>query len=346
MRRSTWLGLAAVAALVVYWYMEQQSPPQASHSIRIVSSSPPFKEPGLAPVAPSVATATQSLHYDTIPAAEATPLIAGVRSYMSYYAHFSVVDERPFPGRRHAVLVRAVAKDTTNIRFEAFVTDSAMESVERRGPDLAAPWPDLAMRIERVTEDSVYLTGTSAAYGRTISRALPWKWSQPYMGRPASALSAPACGAVVRVDLNARTIAGIWMNQPIEDIKREVGAANVTAHPIEVEGGETDTSYVIMLCGHEIHRTWNGASWTDPAFRTAEGLGVGSPLAAFDSVHGVGEAIGEEGNSVRYWPIEGTGHFFVDVDDGCYSITGGAAPHWNVDRKCRATGISFIVFSK
>src|SRR2546422_11562018 len=78
-------------------------------------------------------------------------------------------------------------------------------------------------------------------------------------------------------------------------------------------------------------------------FRTAEGLGVGSPLAAFDTVYGRGEAIAEEGNSVRYWPIEGGGHFFVDVPGGCYDL---AARRWVVDRACRATGISFIGFAR
>ena len=87
--------------------------------------------------------------------------------------------------------------------------------------------------------------------------------------------------------------------------------------------------------------------WTigtpDAVFRTAEGLGVGSPLAAFDTAYGRGEAVGEEGNSVRYWPPDGGGHFFVDVSGGCYGMV---ARRWVVDRACRATDISFVVFAR
>ena len=75
----------------------------------------------------------------------------------------------------------------------------------------------------------------------------------------------------------------------------------------------------------------------------AEGLGVGSPLAAFDTAYGKGEAVGEEGNSVRYWPPDGGGHFFVDVSGGCYGMVGR---RWVVDRACRATDISFIVLAR
>src|SRR5437773_2033796 len=87
-------------------------------------------------------------------------------------------------------------------------------------------------------------------------------------------------------------VRSVRMNQAIEAVKREVGAANVIEGIAQAEG-ETSTMYTIKLCGHEVRRTWNGVSWSDPAFRTPEGLGVGSPLAAFDTAYGRGEAIGE-----------------------------------------------------
>ncbi|MGE5802119.1 MAG: hypothetical protein ACM358_07660 [Gemmatimonadota bacterium] len=68
---------------------------------------------------------------------------------------------------------------------------------------------------------------------------------------------------------------------------------------------------------------------------------VGSTLAAFDTLHGTGEAIGEEGNSVRYSPIDEIGHVFVDVAGACYSVVN---QRWEVKRSCRATRLAMIVF--
>jgi hypothetical protein len=355
-RGRTFWWLVAFAAVAVWWWM--------GRSPRVPVS--PVSNTPAAPVAPAAAVVTMptpvAQRIDTIPTAEATPLLAGVRSSLGgRFSHLSVVDSRPTAdGGERVVIIRSLV-DSVTPYFSIYVVDSAMQSRRRSVESFSGPWPDYAPRLERVTSDSVYLIGTSAAYHRTLSRVYPLKWRPADVrARPASARSSPDCGATVLVDVNARTIGGIWMNQSIEDLKREIGAANVmadleqrndsatqAADSEEVEGeGAPQPGYTIKLCGHNIRRSGNGISWTDPAFRTAEGLGVGSTLAAFDTVNGLGEASVEEGSFVRYWPLNGIGHFFVDVSDGCYRFKdeGGLVRHVDVDRSCRATKISMIVF--
>ena len=277
-----------------------------------------------------------------------SPLLVYMRSRMgSTFPHVALVDERPtgYHGKEHIVVIRAMSTDSTYINFSIDVVNEAMTEGVRSVQIMTAPWPDFTLRIDRVTPDSVYLTGRSASYRRTLTGAYQWwptAWKPPPQGRPPLAMAAPVCGDTLRVDLTARTIAGIWMNQSIADVRREVGAGNVITDTGYAEGTPVE-EYVIKLCGHEVRRHWNGVSWSDAVFRTAEGLGVGSPLAAFDTAYGRGEAVGEEGNSVRYWPPDGGGHFFVDVSGGCYGMVGR---RWVVDRACRATDISFIVFAR
>jgi len=264
----------------------------------------------------------------------------------SMFADVAVVQTRPttYQGKHSIVVERAVSTDSSAILFTIWVVNEGMTALERRVKTFAAPWPDYVVRIDSVTPDSVYVTGRSARYRRTLLRSYEW-WplgSRPPARtdvRPSVATAAPVCGDTVRVDLNAITIAGIWMNQSIEPVTREVGAANVTVQTGSAEGHHTQM-YTIKLCGREVRRLPNSVSWSDPAFRTPEGLGIGSPLAAFDTAYGKGDAIGEEGNSVRYSPIDGEGHFFVYVAPACYGIGGH---HWIVDPNCQAVGISFIV---
>ncbi len=327
-RRRAFLWLVAFVAVGVLWWWSGRRPQTPAP---IISSTP------AAPVARQA------------PLVVAPPLPP---------ARESLVDARytDYNGKNQIVVIRSASRDSMFPEYSVYAVDSVTRRVRRMVDLVRGPWPDFVLRIDSVSPDSVYLKGTSAAYHRTVSRVAPWTPlnvgpAQPNLGRPAVALSAPACGATVLVDLNARTIAGIWMNQSIDDLMREVGATNVipdsgaVVAEDEEGGGEggSSTGYIIKLCGHQIRRAGNGVSWTDRVFRTAEGLGVGSPLAAFDSVHGTGEASAEEGFFVRYWPINGIGHFFVDVSSGCYRFPDNR--HVEVDRSCRATGISMIIFS-
>ena len=304
------------------------------------------------PPAPPAAESTSGVPVAAVESSAAphpeSPLLVYMRSRIgSTFPHVALVDERPtgYHGKEHIVVIRAMSTDSTYINFSIDVVNEAMTEGVRSVQIMTAPWPDFTLRIDRVTPDSVYLTGRSASYRRTLTRAYQWwptAWKPPPQGRPPLAMAAPVCGDTLQVDLTARTIAGIWMNQSIADVRREVGAGNVITDTGYAEGTPVE-EYVIKLCGHEVRRHWNGVSWSDAVFRTAEGLGVGSPLAAFDTAYGRGEAVGEEGNSVRYWPPDGGGHFFVDVSGGCYGMVGR---RWVVDRACRATDISFIVFAR
>jgi len=275
------------------------------------------------------------------------PLVSEFRKrFGPTFPHIAIVDSYPtrYHGKFNIVVGRGMTADSI-IKFDIVVANEAMTELGVAVGSTTGPWPDFILHVDSVTPDSVYLTGSSASYRRSVKRAYRW-WPTgdftPRFPRPAGATASPVCGSSLRVDLDARTIAGIWMNQTMDAVKGEVGAANVTADTVYAEG-EPSLAYTIKLCGHRVRRTWNGVSWSDPAFRTPEGLGVGSPLAAFDTAYGKGQPIGEEGNSVRYWPVNGVGHFFVDVPDGCYGIAGH---HWIVDRNCRAVSISFIVFKK
>ncbi len=276
------------------------------------------------------------------------------QSFGPVFTDVAVVSERPSEhhGRHTIVIARGVTRDSSAIVYELLVYDS-LGQVERTVGTVPAPWPDYTLRVEQVTADSIYLTGTSASYGKTLRHGYEW-WPLVRPRRaaalapvpPRTAATAPVCGDTLVVDLATHTIAAIWMDQEGDVIRRQVGPAHVVVQTERREGNAVNVD-VIALCGHEVRRTGDrisgGVSWTDPVFRTREGLGVGSTLAAFDTVYGRGEAIAEEGNSVRYYPPEGGTHFFLDVSDGCFRFTGN---HVDVDRSCRVVRVSFITITR
>ncbi len=255
-------------------------------------------------------------------------------------------------GKHTIVVVRGVPRDSSAILYQLLVNDS-LGQLARRVATMPAPWPDYTVRVEQVTADSIYLTGTSASYRRTLRRAYAW-WPFTGPGRagtlapapPRGAAAAPVCGDPLVVDLSAHTIAAIWMDRAGDVIRGQVGPENVVVQTERPEGHPVDVD-VIALCGHEIRRTGDrisgGVSWRDPVFRTREGLGVGSTLAAFDTAYGRGQAIAEEGNSVRYFPPEGGTHFFLNVSDACFGFNGH---HVEVDRSCRVLRVSFVTITR
>src|SRR2546423_14275800 len=100
-----------------------------------------------------------------------------------------------------------------------------VRGVERR----TARWPGSTLRIAGVTASSVYPAGRSTSYRRTLTRAYQWwptAWKPPPQGRPPLAMAAPGCVDTLRVDLTARTIAGIWISQSIADVRRDGGSVN------------------------------------------------------------------------------------------------------------------------
>jgi hypothetical protein len=309
------------------------------HNVPVPVARPAVESTVVAPAAVEPAVATQL---------ESPPLSWFRQSFGSSFRDIAIVDSQSteYHGRFLIVVARGVNTDTTAAGIAIKAGKADMTGGVVAVASWTTQWPDFTARIDRVTPDSVYVTGTSPGYRQKLQRAYRW-WPTgdftPPHGPPATATTTPVCGDTLRVDLDAKTIAGIWMNQPIEPVKRQVGAANVIADTAYAEGGEPVLEYTVKLCGHEVRRSWNGASWHDPVFRTPEGLGVGSTLAAFDTAYGKGEAISEEGESVRYWPPKSFGYFFLEVPDRCY---GSAGRRNTVDRSCRVTEISFIVFER
>jgi len=94
------------------------------------------------------------------------------------------------------------------------------------------------------------------------------------------------------------------------------------------------------LCGHRMRRHCSGISWKDRAFRTVEGLGVGSPLYVFDRQYGRDNVTPDEGYKVQY--VVGETVVNVFVNPACYLVT---AETQDVNRKCQAISLWFMIRS-
>lgn len=92
--------------------------------------------------------------------------------------------------------------------------------------------------------------------------------------------------------------------------------------------------YTLRICGHNIEWYDYGASWSDSAYRSQEGLGVGSTLSAFDSAFGIGKISADHGLQVRY-ELDRY-NLYVEVGD-CFTFE---PPVTTVDRNCRVNGMA------
>ena len=104
------------------------------------------------------------------------PLLVRLRnSFGSNFGDVAVVETHPagHHGNHTFVLARAVTRDSTATVYDLLVTDSA-GTIERRVATMTAPWPDYTLQVDRVTPESVYVTGRSAGYRRTLHRAYEW----------------------------------------------------------------------------------------------------------------------------------------------------------------------------
>src|SRR2546430_17188480 len=137
-----------------------------------------------------------------------------MRSRMgSTFPHVALVDERPtgYHGKEHIVVIRAMSTDSTYINFSINVVNEAMTEGVRSVEIMTAPWPDFTLRIDRVTPDSVYLTGRSASYRRTLTRAYqgwPTAWKPHPQGRPPPARAGPGGGTPLGAAPPAGAMAG------------------------------------------------------------------------------------------------------------------------------------------
>jgi hypothetical protein len=134
------------------------------------------------------------------------------------------------------------------------------------------------------------------------------------------------------VDLRTASVAGLPMDTTIGFIRAAIGSGNIRRYTMASEEGPMRV-YTLRICGHNIEWYDYGAFWSDSAYRTKEGLGVGSRLSAFDSTLGLGKISADHGLQVRY-ELDRY-NLYVEVGD-CYTI--GA--HSTVDRSCRVNGMA------
>jgi len=113
------------------------------------------------------------------------------------------------------------------------------------------------------------------------------------------------------VDMAAGTVGGVNLRQTGPELKKTLGS-RVKRTTEELEG-EPSNLWVISFGKHEVHRHWNGFSFTDPAFRTKEGVGVGSTVVDFDKTYGQSSFSEEEG---CHWIFENKTFTFA-LESGC-----------------------------
>jgi len=138
------------------------------------------------------------------------------------------------------------------------------------------------------------------------------------------------------IDIRERTVDGFPVDRPVAALKDLLGEDRVRLTQEDLEG-EPSPLALVDFCGHTVKRHWNGLSWTDPAFRTVEGLAVGMPLAAFDSTHGMGSPTWSEAGVIVGYPF-GDREFFTEIDQDCVAETDTMPPELK-SRECEATSI-------
>lgn len=155
---------------------------------------------------------------------------------------------------------------------------------------------------------SATLAGAILAVGPAAS------WAQAIRCDPSS----------LTIDIRTGTVGGVPLDVRADSLKRSLGAERVSRSVEQLEG-EASPLYTIDVCGHRLTRHWNGLSWRDPEFKTAEGVGVGRPLAAFDTAYGTGKAMWSEAGVVvafRYDDRE----LFATVASSCIAETESGRP--------------------
>lgn len=128
------------------------------------------------------------------------------------------------------------------------------------------------------------------------------------------ALSFPALGSdskQIIVDMTAGTVGGVDLSQSGPDLKKKLGVrVKKTTEQME---GEPSELWIVFFGKQQVHKHWNGFSFTDPVFRTKEGLGVGSTVADFDNAYGRSTFSEEEG---CHWIFENKTFIFA-LESGC-----------------------------
>lgn len=134
------------------------------------------------------------------------------------------------------------------------------------------------------------------------------------------------------VDIRTGMVGGVPLDVRADSLKRSLGAERVSRSVEHLEG-EASPLYTIDVCGHRLTRHWNGLSWRDPEFKTVEGVGVGGPLAAFDTAYGTGKALWSEAGVVVAYRYDDR-ELFATVAPSCVEETESGPPRVR-GRDCR-----------
>jgi hypothetical protein len=151
-------------------------------------------------------------------------------------------------------------------------------------------------------------------------------WCAPLSGQTASARADSSvrrgCGQVIVVDLRRRSVGGVQLDTTIAVVTAALGSIRVQRRDAMPEGHQEE-AYDIDFCGHRVRRFLSGIGIEDSVFRTAEGVGVGSHVATFDSAYGTPEIASEEGDFLRYTVRSAALNLIVVVPDTCYRASQG-----------------------
>ena len=125
-------------------------------------------------------------------------------------------------------------------------------------------------------------------------------------------LSTPTSGSEhILVDMAAGSVDGVDLRQSGPELKNRLGVR--VRKTTELLEGQPSDMWVVAFGKHKIHKHWNGFSFTDAAFRTKEGVGVGSTVADFDRAYGLSSFSEEEG---CHWIFENKTIIFA-LESGC-----------------------------
>ena len=122
---------------------------------------------------------------------------------------------------------------------------------------------------------------------------------------------AASAGEVLLVDMAAGSIDGVDLRQSGPELKNRLGVR--VRKTTELLEGQPSDMWVVAFGKHKIHKHWNGFSFIDAAFRTKEGVGVGSTVADFDRAYGLSSFSEEEG---CHWIFENKTIIFA-LESGC-----------------------------
>jgi hypothetical protein len=108
--------------------------------------------------------------------------------------------------------------------------------------------------------------------------------------------SSKTIASPIIVDFVKGTVGVVRLRDEGESLLKKLRADRVKKEVEYPEGDPTDV-YIVTFGSHKVYRHWNAFSFTDPVFRTKDGLGVGSTIKDFEKVYGKAELKESEGGA-------------------------------------------------